>query len=238
MILSPDGETFYTVESGTNGSDYVAAINRATGKSIRAFKTKFPPSGALAILPNQSEIYVATCNPNATLNCDGYVEVLNIASGEESTAIAMGDDLVAQIAAAPNGATVYGVHYSNSTCPGCETRPGIQPAAAPADSVPSGTLTAIDVASLQVGTSLGLGTAQLPAAVAITQDSKYAYVLGTEIALLNTTVNGVYLPNMTLGATISVAGCVGTSIAVSPGGSHGGHGIQLRQRSIRFCIRR
>ena len=102
----------------------------------------------------------------------------------------------------------------------------------------SGTLTAIDVASLQVGTSLGLGTAQLPAAVAITQDSKYAYVLGTEIALLNTTVNGVYLPNMTLGATISVAGCVGTSIAVSPGGSHGGHGIQLRQRSIRFCIRR
>jgi DNA-binding beta-propeller fold protein YncE len=145
----------------------------------------------------------------------------------------MGDDLVTQIAAAPNGAAVYAVHYSNFTCPGCDTRPGIQPAAAPADSVPSGTLTAIDAASMQVGGSLGPGNAQVPAAVAITQNSKYAYVLGTEIAPLNTTVNGITSrPDSRCDDfRCRLRRYVHCRVARR---LHGRGGIQLRQRSYAF----
>ena len=163
FVLSADGNTFFTIESRSPGS--VVAIDRATGKPLHSYHTRFPISSGLAVLPNGSQIYVGTCPANNFV-CQGYVEVFDVASGAHLAVIEMGGDQLSQIVAAPDSATVYAGHYYSCMQPCNGPR-----VPAPADSVPSDALTAIDVATLQPGTSYAYEDFG-PMAVAIGPDSQ------------------------------------------------------------------
>jgi DNA-binding beta-propeller fold protein YncE len=188
FVLSADGKTFYTARlataNRTQGPGLVLAIDRQTGKTLHSYTTQYPVLGGLAVLPDQSQIYVGTCASFSLGACSpGYVEVFDVATGNELAAFSLGGDRVTGLASAPNGATVYVTHDYESICLGCLSRfqslpapPASQSASAPASTVPpSNSLTAIDVASLQVGASVGLINSQSPLAVAITQDSLLAW---------------------------------------------------------------
>jgi DNA-binding beta-propeller fold protein YncE len=66
FVLSPDGTTFYAAEFGSLYGPptlgYILAIDRATGKTLRSYHTQYPIWGGLALLPDQSQIYVDTCS--------------------------------------------------------------------------------------------------------------------------------------------------------------------------------
>jgi len=228
FVLSQDGNTFYTAQSGCligcASVGYLKAIDRLTGRTLHTYQTEYAIWGGLAVLPNQSEIYVGTCSVVLYNGCvGGYVEVLDAASERSLAVISMGSDQVTQIAAAPNGATVYVTHFYNVPvcCP--SLTPAVPPSAratSPAGTIGANQLTAIDVASLQVGASLGV-SAENPLAVAITPDGQHAYFLAMEPYVSLGTVYGVNLADMTLEATIPLRASAlpGASIAMSPDGS-------------------
>jgi DNA-binding beta-propeller fold protein YncE len=226
FLLSADGTTFYVLEMGSTSSlGSVRAIDRATGKNIHTYKTQHPIWGGLAVLPNQSEVYVGTCSQFFYGACiGGNVEVLDAASGLNLAVISMGGDQVFQIAAAANGATVYALHYNNTPClVSCEIRPGISangtPGAVPSGTVPSGTLTAIDAASLQVGASFAPPQYFTPQSFVLASDNQHGYVFTSEQDVATGGIYQVDLTQMTLEATIAGDfGNIGT-IALSANGA-------------------
>jgi streptogramin lyase len=209
FVLSADGNTFFTIESRSPGK--VVAIDRATGKQLHAYHTKFPISSGLAVLPNGSQIYVGTCPANPFV-CQGYVEVFDVASGAHLAAIGMGGDQLSQIVAAPNSATVYAGHYYSCMQPCNGPR-----VPAPADSVPSDALTAIDVATLRPGASYAYEDFGAMA-VAISPDSRHGYVLGQEWYSGVGALYSVDLKTSTV-AEIWTGFCGVGSLGVSPNGA-------------------
>jgi WD40 repeat protein len=227
LVLSSDGNTFYVSIPATN---LVEAIDRASGKVLQSYAPKYPIVAAPAVLPNGSALFVGTCGESDTFaGCiGGGVEVFDVASAKPLDIISMGSDQVSQIVAAADGATVYVSHYYapsafctpfSSWCP--------SPVAPAQTSVPSQTLTAIDVATLQVGASVGApegSPPESPLAVAITPDGQQAWMLAGEDFIPGgppATVYGVSLADMTINATIPIATIIwgGPTIAVSPDGS-------------------
>jgi hypothetical protein len=100
----------------------------------------------------------------------GNVEVLDVASGQNLAVIPMAGDQVTQIVVAPGGETVYVSHFPNFPCYGCDMRSSAHTQLpTQSDSVPSSALTAIDVATLQVGASY-VPSGYSPQAVAIGPD--------------------------------------------------------------------
>jgi DNA-binding beta-propeller fold protein YncE len=225
FLLSANGKTFYTLEGGSTSSlGSVRAIDRATGKTLTTYKTQHPIWGGLAVLPNQSQVYVGTCSHIFYGACiAGNVEVLDAASGLNLAVVSMGGDQVFQIAAAANGATAYVLHYNNYPClASCEIRPRLAPYAAPG-SVPSGTLTAIDAASLQVGASFAPPEYFTPQSFVLASDSQTGYVFTSEEDVATGAIYQVDLSQMTLEATIAPPpndgfGNIGT-IALSANGA-------------------
>ena len=201
LVLSADGRTFYSIDSNSTAKNQVFAIDVATGKTLRVYQTKNPIwfPYPLAVSPNQSQIYVSTCSSSIDgATCEGgNVEVLDVASGLDLAVISMGSDQVFQIAAAPNGAAVYVVHYDNF--PYCCAAP-YTVLRDQADPVPSGALTAIDVASLQVGASYAAPN-YTPWSVVVAPDSRHGYLLDDEYAV-GQAIFEIDLAQMTLAATI------------------------------------
>jgi DNA-binding beta-propeller fold protein YncE len=210
FVLSADESTFYAAQSGT--PSYVFAIDRATGTKLHTYPTEYPTWGGLAVSANR--IYVGTCSYSEDgFTCEGdNVEVFDIASGRELAVIPMAGDQITQIVIAPNGATVYVVHFDNAPCFDCETR-------GQGSTVPSSALTAIDAVSLQPGASYA-PSQYLPQAVAITPDGRHAFLLAYEYFVGQGALYEIDLPKMTLEATIPPTGYCGEgSVALSDDGA-------------------
>ena len=221
FLLSADGTTFYTLETGSTTSlGSVRAIDRATGKTLQTYKTQHPIWGGLAVLPNQSQVYVGTCSQTFYGACiGGNVEVLDAASGLNLAVISMGGDQVFQIASAANGATAYALHYNNTPClVSCEIRPSLSEYAE-TGAVPSGALTAIDTASLQVGLSFTPPEYFTPQSFVLASDNQHGYVFTSEEDVATGAIYEVDLTQMTLEATVNGDfGNIGT-IALSANGA-------------------
>jgi hypothetical protein len=217
--LSADGRTFFIA------GDAIAAVDRVSGKTLHTYTTQNPIWGPLAIAPDQSKIYVDTCSSSDGGTCQGgNVEVLDVASGENLAVISMGQDQVYEIQAAPDGKTVYAVHFYNlyDCCGDGVNRPGVS--ARNSITPPSNALTAINVASLQIGASF-LTSAPLMgppiSAMVISPNSLTAFVL--EYAYPNQTLYQVDLASMTATATLvpppGVYQEAGGSLAISKNGA-------------------
>lgn len=195
--LSPDGNTFY----GFAGGNQIIAFDHATGRTLHTYQTQHPLLGVLAILPNESQIYVSTCEPVTGFPCGNtYVEVLDVASGQELATISMGTDQVWGLAAAPNSATVYVAHAYYGGSPGARTgsRRG-EP------NIVTGSVTAIDVATLQVGGSFSCPGPDYPDpySMVISPDSSTGYLLAVaDYSSYNTYVYVVDLTQMAITATL------------------------------------
>jgi len=90
FLISPDGKTAYfpTCVLGANYPCPITAMDLGTGKTLRAFQTKYIPLGPMAILPDESQLYVATDTGCDSGGCGlGYVEVFDPASGRELAVI-------------------------------------------------------------------------------------------------------------------------------------------------------
>jgi DNA-binding beta-propeller fold protein YncE len=194
VILSPDGGTFYAAAEapGMAGKGLITAVDRATGKSIRTYRTvNFIWDGApITVTPGQSQIYVGTCYYSLTTGygCgEGYVEVLDVSTGQSLAVISVGGQVFG-ISAAPDGSTAYAVHFPVSQS--SSVNAGIPPSA----------LTAIDTATLQPGASFVLPGGWDPQALAITPDGQFAYVVSDFFFV--SAVYRIDLAQMTLAATI------------------------------------
>jgi YVTN family beta-propeller protein len=208
-VLPSDGSTFYMAAPslGNFAKGEIIAVDRRSGKTLQTYRTKnyiWNPI-SLAVAPNQSQIYVDTCSSTIDdSTCQGgNVEVLDVATGQNLAVISFGSDQVFGIAAAPDGSTVYAVHYYNPPiCVSCggPTIPS---------TIPSTAITAIDATSLQPGASLALGG--YPSAVAISPDSQTGFVASGE------NVYQIALAQMTLEETIPVEGAL--FMALSSDGS-------------------
>jgi len=229
FVLSADGATIYAVEhSSVVGCapgctlGHVLEIDRTTGKTLHSFQTRYPIWGGLAVLPNQSQIYVDTCSSTMDgFTCQGgTVEVLDVASGQDLAFIPMAGDQISQIVASPDGTAVYVTHYGNDPpCNACFVRA----AASQTGPSASGALTLIDVATLQVKGSYnpeGYGGG----AFALSPDGHKGYLLATYIFMEVGGNGGVIyeidLAQMSLAATLSTASFCGFgSMGVSPDGA-------------------
>lgn len=197
LVLSPDGKAFYGV-----GGPGVVSLDAATGKTIHTYQTKYPmPQSAhpFAVVPNNSQLYVATCadyNIGNGLPCyAGYVEVFDLASEKRLAALSFGSDQVFGVVASPDSRTVYAYHYynepeSNTVYRGQRT-------------APSGTVTAIDVASRRIGASFVPPNGADPVDMVIAPDSQTAYVLGYEPGITELALYAVSVPGMTETATLN-----------------------------------
>jgi sugar lactone lactonase YvrE len=219
FVLSADGNTFYASVSSENR---VVAIDRTSGSVLHVYTLTYPLAAGLAILPNQSQLYVGTCASYlGSVGCvGGEVEVFDVTSEHHLAILSMGSDQITQIVAAPNGAAVYVTHFYAPDQYGGDVRPAaVTPDQA---SVPSETLTAIDVATLQVGASAGVFQ-MAPMSVAISQDSSSAFLLAAQDLIWGPSVYAVDLADMTITATLPIGMCVnlfgGVNIALSPDGS-------------------
>lgn len=172
FVIAPFGDTAYFAVGPTGlsvGTNQIAAMSLATGKIVHTYQTQNLFSGGLVILPNESQLYAGTCVLQAGIPfCStGFVEVFDIASGQELAVLTMNGDVVASLAVAPDGAYVY-VTHSPATIYCC---PGDTPQAT---SIPSSSVTAINVASLQAGASYVPPAG--PESVVISGDSRTGYV--------------------------------------------------------------
>jgi DNA-binding beta-propeller fold protein YncE len=186
FFLSPNGKTMYYVLNGA-----IVAMDLATGKTLGSYHTKYPILGPMILMPNASQIWVGTCSFYTELGCfGGYVEVLDVASGRRLAALSVDKDQVTNLVAAPNSAAVYVCHnYENTGGSG----------ARPAASLPSFSVTAIDVASLQIGASFTPPEGGEPGSMAISADSLTGYVLASWTGTLLYTLD---LSQMTMTGTI------------------------------------
>jgi DNA-binding beta-propeller fold protein YncE len=211
LALSSDGETFYGVaESGMGLPSQVLAIDRASGKTLRTYQTQFPIWGAVAVAPDQSKIYVATCSYSEYgITCQGgEVEVLDTKTGQSLAIVSMGGDQVFEIVPVPDGSAVCVSHGATSSPPSLLS-----------NAVPSTSTTMIAVPSFQIGASFVAPEGGYPAALVVAPDSGSAFVL---TAVLSAAVYQISLPKMTLVATIAPPPTIYTeagSLAISPNGT-------------------
>ena len=193
VVLAPNGRAFYGV-----GGPGVVSFDAATGKTLHTYQTEYPipqSAQAFAVVPNNSQLYVATCagyNSGNGLPCyGGYVEVFDVASEKRLAALSFGTDQVFGVVASPDSTTVYAYHYYNETS--CCVEP----------SAPSGSVTAIDVASRRIGASFAPGNDEEPVTMVITPDSQTAYVLCFEQGLGELALYAVSVPAMSETATLN-----------------------------------
>jgi DNA-binding beta-propeller fold protein YncE len=228
FVLSADGATIYAVEhSSAFGCapgctlGHVLVIERSTGKTLHSYQTHYPIWGGLAVLPNQTQIYVYTCSSSLDgFTCQGgTVEVLDVVSGKNLAIIPMAGDEISQIVAGPDSATVYVTHYDFTPCFACD----VVAAEAQAGLGASGALTQIDVATLQVKGNYSLENYG-GGAFALSPDGHKGYLLATYIFFQEGGNGGaVYqidVESMTSAATLSTNSFCGFgSMGVSPDGN-------------------
>jgi DNA-binding beta-propeller fold protein YncE len=195
FVRGPDAIAFYGV-----GGPGVVSFDANTGKTLRTYQTEYPiPQSAhpFAVVPNNSQLYVATCanyNSGTGTPCyAGYVEVFDIASEKRLAALSFGSDQVFGVVASPDSRTVYAYHYYNEPESDCCDQP----------SAPSGSVTAIEVASRQIGASFVPPNEELPLAMVITPDSQTAYVLCYEQGVTELALYAVSVPGMSETATLN-----------------------------------
>jgi DNA-binding beta-propeller fold protein YncE len=200
FVLSADGSTFYAAQPGVYNTNngQVLAIDRLTGKVLHTYTTKYPifpncpvevdgggascpVAATLAVLPDQSELYVGACSlSNLEEGClVGQVEILDVATGKSLGVLAMDGNQIGQIVTSPNGATVYVAHWVNAApisglldlpCDSCGVSRGSTGA--------SGALTAIDVATRRVSANFNpSGTGGF--AFAVSPSGGLGYLLAT-----------------------------------------------------------
>jgi DNA-binding beta-propeller fold protein YncE len=222
MQLSPDGKTLFFIQNGG-----VVAMDIATNKTLHTYQTMYPiplEFGLLpfAVLPNESQIYVATCDYYLDVACiAGYVEVFDVGTEQELAVISMDQDQVYGLAVAPNGATVYAVHSYNDCCDArlhSYTRPRAH--AGPL-SVPSNSVTAIDVVSLQPGASFTPpGDIIIPQSIVVAAGSQTGYVLSANFYFNESGVFAVDLTDMTATAgLVPAASYFGVAMMMSGNGA-------------------
>jgi WD40 repeat protein len=219
LALSADGKTLFTAKGGSiSARGHVLVIDRATGKTLHTYQTLYAIWGTLAVSPNGSQIYVPTCSSSGDdVTCqDGYVEVLDAASGAELATISMAGDQVSQIVI-PNSVTAYVAHYYNPMpCYGCDVS---RHAANQVNTVPSNALTAIDMATLQVGASYSPPNYE-PTSLVISPDGNTGYLLASEVFWYSGAIYEIDLASMTLTATLSTGSFCGFgSVGLSPNGA-------------------
>jgi hypothetical protein len=91
FVLSADGNTFYASVSSENR---VVAIDRTSGSVLHVYTLTYPLAAGLAILPNQSQLYVGTCASYlGSVGCvGGEVEVFDVTSEHHLAILSMGSD--------------------------------------------------------------------------------------------------------------------------------------------------
>jgi DNA-binding beta-propeller fold protein YncE len=206
FVISPLGDTAYFVVGPTGfveTSYEIAAVSLVTGKILHTYQTQYALQGAIAVLPNESQLYAGTCilEDPFPFCATGFVEIFDIASEQELAVLTMNGDQMNGFAVAPDGANVYVTH---SPCSDCGD--------SPSTSIPSGSVTAIDVATLQAGASY-VPPAE-PEAMVIRGDGETGYVQAIPA------IYTVSLPEMVQEATIVLpAGFYPLRTAVSANGA-------------------
>jgi hypothetical protein len=185
FVISPDGTTAYFLTCGpVHFYCPITAMDLATGKIVHKYHPLHNASGPMALLPNGSQLWVATCSGNPSLFCGYDVEVFDVGSEQLLGTISTGNDEVVGLQMAPNGATVYVVHANNNQC--------------------CGAVTAVDVATLQTGASLVCADWDgVPVTMVISGDGATGYLeCGGAVYDSPTYLYAVDLTSMTVGAQI------------------------------------
>jgi DNA-binding beta-propeller fold protein YncE len=191
---------------------------RKAGKPITFGKVAEDGNAYIAITPNGKTVYVAESGPYRHWDT---VTPISTATNKAGKAIKVGEWPVA-VAITPNGKTVYVA--STGSGPGGCTQPahcGPAPAAAYAAGSGPATVTPISTATNKAGKAIKLGPTASSVSVAITPNSKTAYVLYDYYVAATQTSHGYVIPVRTATSTALKAIKAGSglsNIAFTPNG--------------------